>query len=139
MTEAEKILNMIENVNPDDIETLNEIDAMVFVYLNFSERYFKEVHYKGNRVCWKTIMDYYSNKIVKIQYTRSRDVLKSIRPKGWKVCITSNGRCQMWKDECEAPNITSYNNQKGKLPTEELAELHAIIQAIEWERNNVKR
>ena len=33
MTEAQKILSLIENVSPDDINELNHIDVLVSCYL----------------------------------------------------------------------------------------------------------
>ena len=72
-----------------------------------------------------------------IQYTRSRDALKQIRPDGkimW--CFFENypegarARAEIFHDHGDNPI------QTGWFPTEELAELHAIIQAIEYERTN---
>lgn len=88
------------------------------------------------------------------EYTRSRDALKAIRPDGWFFEMVSGS----WKAEARPKEEPRYwyqaflpskarvrlpkNNktmsEKGVsdgMPTEELAELHVIIQIIEWERN----
>lgn len=65
------------------------------------------------------------------QFVFSRDALKSIRPEGWKFCEIRTEEigysCRFWKKG--VGNKTGY-----EIITEELAELHAIIQAIEYER-----
>ncbi len=84
-----EILNLIENVDPDDTEALDEIDAKVEMYaLELDEPYERDE--SGRRFC---LFGKEKKKLYvaePYQYTRSR----------------------------------------------ELAELHAIIQAIEWERQN---
>ena len=127
MSEAQTILTMIEAVSPDDTDTLDEIDARVDCLVNGLENnckpFVKPVF--GTRVLALTAR----------KYTRSRDALKAIRPEGFKVEIFSaNARWSVY--------FTTHWNRNRQcqfkaldLPTEELAELHAIIQAIEWERN----
>ena len=71
-------------------------------------------------------------------FVRSRDALKRIRPEGWQWACDFTapdiGYDWMgWKEGAPA-EVRATNMQ-----TEELAELHAIIQAIEWERNNEKK
>lgn len=71
------------------------------------------------------------------QYCTSRDALKAIRPEGWHWKITANSDY-----ECEC--VSTFQGPKlGGKPqaqfesvgnTEELTELHAIIQAIAYER-----
>jgi hypothetical protein len=80
------------------------------------------------------------------RYTRSRDALKAIRPKKW--CFTVRG-LQYNKKSFASAISQEYTEADdwgegiiSKVPvefaiecaTEELAELHAIIQAIEYER-----
>jgi hypothetical protein len=65
----------------------------------------------------------------------SRDALKAIRPKStwdWWLFALSEGP----RAEAFAPNDDRTCHQSPILPTEELAELHAIIQAIEYERRS---
>lgn len=89
------------------------------------------------------------------EFTRSRDVLASIRPSGWvvsghnNISYSTSAKLSKRSDNpwqfmytkfldmiglngCEAIITTPH------LPTETLAELHAIIQAIEYERKNQK-
>ena len=138
MNEADKILKMIEEVDPSDTDTLDEIDAYAHILacipavrdrmLSTDETIGKWLKYRMKRKDAP-------------QYTRSRDALKTIRPDGYNFdieCSTTpscpfgdySWDCTAWKD---AIKIATSN----QLPTEELAELHAIIQAIQWERNNI--
>jgi len=133
---AKQILEMIEAVYPSDTAKLDEIDAMVWCYLNSAE--FKWT--KGRGLFEYNIggKENVTKRIGKnIQYTRSRDALKQIRPDGkimW--CFFENypegarARAEIFHDHGDNPI------QTGWFPTEELAELHAIIQAIEYERTN---
>ena len=133
MSEAKRILEMIEGVSPDDVGTLDEIDARVWCWITKHQKCPHRVAVNNARVK---------------KYTRSRDALKSIRPDGWNVQI-SYGRSVHLKHKTTAlvsmishkdgHEVTSPNKTDTALPTEELAELHAIIQAIEWERSHEKR
>lgn len=142
MAEAKKILEMIESVDVDDSDKLDEIDARVWCLLNSANfvqmvniGYFQYNHCPDGEVRYRATK----------KYTRSRDDLKAIRPDGCFVSIKGSNDipspekwfCHLFhvKDEKkEGYYVTSPN-----LPTEELAELHAIIQAIEWERNKEKQ
>lgn len=140
MTEAQKILEMIKVVSPDDTVAMDEIDARMEAYLadkEYSSHGHKEappdlyVRFKSGDGGWIR------------RYTRSRDALKAIRPEGWTFvlrCYVPKGHthaeiydCSMLRGiEAErgaAPEVKGFG-----LPTEELAEIHAIIQAIEYER-----
>ncbi|GAB3282945.1 hypothetical protein GCM10027347_59580 [Larkinella harenae] len=148
MTTAAEILKLIETVDPDDTAKLDEIDAAVAKYLGSTVMYFGDS--AGNQE-WVTVeyniygvvTDYEAVK----RYTRSRDMLKAIRPEGWLVTI---GQYPTWgKDQwysklehitdkfIDVPN-KAMNGQSlyktGYAGTEELAELHALIQAIAYER-----
>jgi hypothetical protein len=141
----EEILRMIEGVDPSDEAALNLIDAHVYVFLNLHKG-FRVSYSKGTNISityrhesWKPedhsvlkhMFDYY-------QYTRSRDTLKSIRPnQGASYFQVKNG--DNWDNWfCTIRWWSSANKAAGfnspYLPTEELAELHAIIQAINHER-----
>jgi hypothetical protein len=146
MTEAAKILELIENVDPKDTDTLDEIDVQVWCWLNnYTLDVYDDVEYGYFKVKenpeeeynigeYEFLYESDKEKYHQKYYTRSRDALKSIRPEGWRVDIAQSSehkdfRCILVNDECRC--------QGGKyLPTEELAELHSIIQAIQWEREN---
>ena len=128
---AETILKMIETVDPSDTDTLTKIDAMVLLYVKPEEtplNYYigqKEQDPEGKAIAH---MCHFKDRP---KFTRSRDALKAIRPKGWFGSIriyTKESVCNFVKHEpfgvADSPH----------LPTEELAELHAIISAIAYER-----
>lgn len=125
---AADILKMIETVSPDDTAKLDEIDARVDCYkwgydfhdVNSVEGCFVSYFHKG-----PLPEDKYGN--LSQKYTRSRDALKAIRPEGWWFGICGAYWCDFGKKLDE-------RKPTPELPTEELAELHAIIQAIEYER-----
>lgn len=103
---AAEILKLIETVSPDETLKLYEIDEMVWHYVN---------------------MPY-------APYTTSRDALKAIRPERFRPI-------EYYYGHYRAPVQAFYWCANGKKveglgATEELAELHAIIQAIEYERNH---
>lgn len=141
MTEAEKILALIEDVDPSDTAKMDEIDWLV-----------DRLCYP----CWKVIKGSYGqDRLYKWEdgsherqaylFTRSRDALKAIRPKDYgflQIMHTEDGKayCQIkaGNDALHSPDYDVRDGEELYLPTEELAELHAIIQAIEWERKNVK-
>jgi len=116
---AEAILKMIEQVDPSDTAKLDEIDLEVSLFLK-PER---DQNHIRKKIKWY---------IPSGKYTRSRDALKAIRPEGWEISIEEGQNCwdcsYYWAGEgvklCRGVS----------LPTEELAELHAIIQAIAHER-----
>jgi hypothetical protein len=136
MNDHKKILQLIEAVDPNDTDTLDEIDARVCAYVFNAElsrgrtvttslNTNDHTEVKGK---WFVSKDGVRNEIR--HYTRSRDALKSIRPEGWFFTKTlyENGVCLL---------STRYGDgeyRKIQLPTEELAELHAIISAIHYER-----
>lgn len=104
---------------------------------------------------WEAFDDYKENPYPAL-YTRSRDALKAIRPDGE---IIIDKEFEVWSCQIDFtpkthPLLSLWGRltkkkipahaqracfEAPKLPTEELAELHAVIQAIEWERNNKGR
>jgi len=140
-----QILEMIESVDPSDTAKLDEIDARVWCYL--------ESHtfacIKWDRIF---VLDEHQceiekfNGICTLKFTRSRDALKAIRPEGWQYCMEHSPaigfQCTL-QDKMGSPdnppNIFKspwYKAGSGGRTglTEELAELHAILQAIAHER-----
>ena len=167
MTEAQKLLEMIEAVDPTDKATMDEIDARVWCWLNgkvlcgagrFDEfKGLKPTSWGENTIVHFAIETVKSSKKQSCKkYSRSRDALKAIRPDGYKVQISIHEWGSYFKDypryknESDwllTPNYSTddacpYNNlspiRSPRLPTECLAELHAIIQSISWERLNGK-
>ena len=124
---AQEILSLIENVDPADTAKLDEIDFRVNHYI-VAHRIGYEKPYCD---AWKQARIRNADCP---QYTRSRDALKAIRPEGWnleiKVWGKSQARCTIWK----RPFCDTGIRFSRWLPTEELAELHCIIKAIEHER-----
>lgn len=145
-TEAQKILEMIEAVDPADTDTLDEIDARVWCWLNRTPTWLS--HYRDLEECPSSTtptviydiehidgaveINAHYNLCYSERYTRSRDALKSVRPEGWSPYLRfergDGGSviyrfelCNRWGDIVQSAWVES----------EELAELHAIIQAIE--------
>lgn len=136
MTDAQAILKMIEEVDPADTAALDEIDARVWCFV---QKIDTEYEYSDGRfVSYHQPLhaaegEYWSAHDFP-EYTRSRDALKATRPDGCTLCIKvlENGSDIGWlypKDSDDAIYAPL-------LPTEELAELYVIIQAIEYERTN---
>lgn len=143
LTDYKQILTMIEQVDPNNPQQLDEIDARVWCFIN-EKTYLRHTSSEGYDCYGKknqtgifieehTETDL-SRRYVPYshceQYTRSRDAIKSIRPDGWYIQITTQqdgAYCVIWE------NIKSAYLTTPILPTEELAELHAIIQAIAYD------
>lgn len=148
MTPAEEILKLIESIpeamrEGSAVEVTNrmdEIDARVWIYIAGPGHTFEKMLDCGH--CDYTLAN--GNQCMGLkgswkQYTRSRDALKQIRPDGWyfgyetgfsgDVPVFSYG---CWKKSTEFPGYPMISTRC--LPSEECAELYAIIQAIEFER-----
>lgn len=137
-----ELLKMIEEVDPLDTMKLDEIDAMVWCWLNplgkvkdgkwcLSIPNIDNEFVKMNNCLWCGIIP---------EYTRSRDALKAIRPDGWEFKFDSdcgNNICAMWRGIDDGVKIKEILSKF--LPTEELAEIHAILQAINYERRAVMK
>ena len=152
MSEASsKILELIENVDVDDtnvVDMLNEIDCHVYAYLKLHDNFDVHVHKGGKSITYRhnsweketpsVLMHLFKD----FQYTKSRDLLKSIRPEGWSWYASSNvnmdsfvihtGFVEATEGQPLMHDVEFLGEVVGK--TEELAELHAIIQAIAYER-----
>ena len=130
-TEAKKILELIESVDPADSAALDEIDARVWCFKKglLFQRQWKSKN-MGN--CVKG----YDSEHVELcvpKYTRSRDALKAIRPEGCTILIHGY-KPEQWTGIAYRHTDNNRFSAPSFLPTEELAELHAIIQAIEYNR-----
>lgn len=137
MNDATKILEMIEAVDPVDTDMLDEIDARVCAFLKFHDGF--KVSFAGGSIYYRhnswepesrtQLLHLFDN----FQYTRSRDALKEVRPVGWFFQLVP---CANGKWMCDSNYYEPFKAiHVHPLPTEELAELHAIIQAIQYERD----
>lgn len=133
MSGAGVILKLIEDVaGPhrcafEIVQRLQEIDLA-------TEYYLREINGGGILLPFGSV-----------RYSTSRDALKGVRPKGFNWTIHEqrvsemppaemgfkNFTCSIWKRD-DSGNMVFC--AEGKADTEELAELQAIIQTIEWER-----
>lgn len=132
-SDAAEILKLIENVDPSDDAMMDEIDARVWCYLNDKRYLSNREMIGGNCVLYGSDRDYHSPVA---PYSRSRDALKAIRPAGymWEVGSLNDRikfHCHMRNFPSDGETLFSRHTFG---PTEELAELHAIIQSIAHER-----
>jgi hypothetical protein len=73
----------------------------------------------------------------KTRYSFSRDAIKAIRPKKWAFDIQTCNYDGPASWRCIAERFDKkVHLSSGVILSEELAELHAIIQAVEYERRN---
>lgn len=119
-----QILELIENVDPEDTQALDEIDLAVLKYLHGDD--------------WKRFTTTIEGRVVAeadSMFCTSRDALKSIRPEG-KNSYASIEQDYDWSWSASIENLDRNGGtyHSPQLPTEELAELHAIIQAISHDR-----
>jgi hypothetical protein len=122
-TQAETILKMIETVDPTDTAKLDEIDARVAEYTQDQDC--EDPH------IFQDYLDFRKHGFDVPFYTRSRDALRAIRPERWQFEIR-----QYPKDwRCSVGKGGFMKRVGSSAETEELAELHAIIQAMEFERH----
>lgn len=119
------LLERIEGVDHEDDSALDEID---FEFYMIRYQPSQERHYR-NGVQFFALTN-------KDKLTRSRDALKDARPPGWSFGI-SGGWAWNGEDYDDAFDARFYKGGAERfcspdLPTEYLAELHAIIQAWIW-------
>jgi hypothetical protein len=135
MSAARNILAMITTVDPTDTARLDEIDAHVLAY--------RDRLPAADVVCIDGRWGLRAHGVGVIEprrYTRSRSALKAIRPNGYVVQIEhhrfTDGTDLGYEAAIEG-NTHCFGTfpDYGPFQTEELAELHAIIQAIEHERS----
>lgn len=144
--EHETILKMIEEVDPVDTAKLDEIDARVDALVHGGTAYQYTVGPENEFTVWgvknsgkpRTNKSGYVSVTEIPKYSRSRDALKAIRPEGWRWVVGTNNTAGGYKSDAQY-HCSLYNGRHEveyvhDFPTEELAELHAIIQAIAYER-----
>jgi hypothetical protein len=141
---AAKILSLIETVELGDAARLDEIDALVYCYAHKCR--VEEYSYKNRSITFWRFDESAGVELPASRfhdgcgdlentsypyYTRSRDALKSIRPEGWQFVIdVREGNASVcFARDCDNQKLGEWFTS----PTEELAELHAIIQAIAFE------
>ena len=143
-TDAETILKMIEEVDPTDTANLDEIDARVWCYLKghpflkFWHDYSAwgpTVEYELPEAEWEiyslTVNGYRDFKTTRwptatFKYTRSRDALKELRPKGWVFVCQPHFAQGIGPDvDYSEPEVNYFEHVTLQsplwLPTEELA------------------
>jgi len=115
---AKDLLKMIETVDHNDSKSLLDLNSRG--YCIFSGLGYEKVVRKGNiKYCLTE------------DYSRSRDALKKARPEGWMINVSGGW---IGSDCEEIYDASAYRGgamtlESPELPTEELAEFHAIIQA----------
>lgn len=131
-----EILRLIETADPDDATRLDEIDARVWCYIKGykyhrhdkpDQRNFMYEIPPQRGLIFGSI--YADGKL----YTRSRDALKSIRPDTGFISVVGSkmtGYLSTLWDAAKYPNQDKdgYYFSSTDLATEELAELHCLVQ-----------
>lgn len=137
---AEEILSMIENFvsnNDSDLDELkmNEIDARVYCFINRLE------FVRMNDFKPKSYVRMFDGRPLTIgysqtapEYTRNREALKSIRPYGFNYLSYKMDK-EYWIEYREIGSGESFESPR--LDSEEFAELHVIIQAINYLRGGL--
>lgn len=136
MTEAKKILELIENIRPDHHGDITSFVPIIkeWVIKNID----LEIYQRALDNFWGAIPLRFRNCAPDwdfLVFLFSRDALKAMRPEGWHIFIyhfTIGFKAELSRDRASMKPILT--KQIKHLPTEELAELHAIIQAREYER-----
>lgn len=116
---SEEILKMIEGVDPTDTDTMDEIDARTYIYIN--------------DIIILECFDYeWRNFIGKGEYTRSIDAQEAIDVNIDRFLLkkySTGWICAIWTD------MESDPHEAECLPTEALARLHCKLQVVACERN----
>lgn len=140
--QGQHLLKMIEGVDVKDTDTLDEIDARFWCFLNNegTPEFKQKTTYTlgGGEVTrggWG-INDTKEPVWFLTEYTRSLDALHEVMPDGWYMSgggYNNVGKFWTFKIFTWSNNETIYSRP---LPTMHLAWLHAIIQAYIWEIEN---
>lgn len=141
---AKHILGMIESVDHQYCEQLEEIEARWLACTN--GHIFESYGVSEYSVDTNVLKVSGTNPDERTAYqdhlipavARSRDALKAARPEGWDLKITPIKR---WKESTSyaAKALGDDHLYSPTLETEELAELHAIIQAWIWVWENANK
>jgi hypothetical protein len=135
---AAAILRLIERADLADKTKLNEIGARVWCFIRCEEFGFWEFRSDYWEMHTKSGVDVDLNLEDIRRFTCSRDTLKDIRPTGWAFYLDNFGQIDgvpFFEFECSrGVQPEGRRIRSAACATEELAELHAIIQAIEYER-----
>lgn len=145
MSDAKKILEMIEAVDPQDSDALDEIDELVFKYVtNFIDMGGNILKKDQIFVFGKTSVELHDENGVFSRidglnlpsYTRSLDAIVAIQPEGWKFDVSAFcwPCCPVQEYVGGARRIDGTDIHSKVCVSEPLARLHAVIQAIEFER-----
>lgn len=130
----EQLLSMIEQVAASDEKELQRINNMFWCWYNTYE--YEEGHTDSVYGSWwgyrkspnghmQTWPNSYGGFIHVPDYTTSRDALKTLRPEGWIFNILNIGSTNGANCEAHYPDMII---DTPNVATEELAELHGIIQ-----------
>jgi len=125
--QAKELLTMIETMDHRHEDSLDKLDLGFTLLLNNVPRKGKVktvCNDEGRRVLFQL-----HGAIEQQLYSRSRDALKAARPEGWCFQMAEYNKphntgfvCYLWEED-------TVRSSKGLMPTEELAEFHAIVQA----------
>ena len=131
MSDAQKILDMIEAVDPEDTDTLDEIDVRTLCLKAGWE--FVSWRLKTKTLQYHSICTVTAVAMPHPKYTRSRDALDAIRTPGWRfyhIQTRPDGYTYM-------AVFYAISFKTRPVSTECLAELYAIVQAWEYERGGL--
>lgn len=141
---AMTLLTLIENCDPDNAEMLDEIDRQVYWFLQDYIAWLNENDTKKAISFYEKKNTYnpccgnctYICPKENIEYTRSLDAIKAIEPDGYVFTLDAV-KCVDGSFAYGAYFMPEDGHHECKyLKTEHLARLHAVIQAIEYERKN---
>jgi hypothetical protein len=141
--ETNELLNLIAGIDPTDSEFLEIINFKFHVWrLQIPVIRNEWLHFSPSDWGDFYIFNNHGESLARIPAQQwnvagSRDALKLHRPEGWDTYAYRNwsmkgsiGVAHNNNPRCPVPDCSTYK----ALPTEELAELHVIIQAINYER-----
>lgn len=153
--EAQKILDLITSVDPDDAGAMDEIDARMWCFIN-NKTLHRITHgasqSKRRSLCVHTCFEVVGNysdinktkrkndmktaKKSSAQYTRSLDAIKVVEDAELEdfCAVVTRATDKRYKA------LIWFNKQEFHAPvsikTEQLARLYAVVMAIDWKRKN---
>lgn len=140
MSDSQKILEMIGSVDPEDTDTLDEIDARMDCWVKNNE------YLKFGRINKQCCRDGHIRRsdnslgatyIYSKEYTRSRDASMNIGPNAVEIWVRRVGGGRLFTPKHTLYGSMIITNWKEAIcRTENLAYLHGKIQAIAYERAN---